>query len=244
MGIENLKNTNKTNKKKLVISIIKVIVLATIVIGIPIYIFIFYGDWLKSIESIDDVVQFLRNYESESMLVYIGLQILQIVISFIPGQAFQMAAGYLYGFWIALGLAMAGAIIGTAITFFLAKILGRDFLHILFGEEKMKYYIEKLNSKKAYTIVFLIYLIPGIPKDMVSYAAGVSEIHFKPFVILSAVGRLPGMIGCLLMGKMLESKNYTGFIIIAVIAIIAFVLCIIFKKKLQSIIDKVYEKIS
>lgn len=241
MGLNNLK---KQDRKKLLFSIFKVFLLLVIVVGIPLYVFFTYGDLLRSFKSIEDVVVFLEKYQSQSMLVYVGLQIIQIVISFIPGQAFQMAAGYLYGFWTALGLAMLGAILGTIITFYLAKLLGRDFLHMAFGEEKMKYYIEKLNSKKAYTIVFLIYLIPGIPKDMVSYAAGLSEIKFKPFVILSAVGRLPGMVGCLLMGNLLESKNYTGVIIIGVIAVIAFALCLIYKKKLQGIIDTIYDKIT
>ncbi len=170
-------------------------------------------------------------------------QIIQIVISIIPGQVFQMAAGYLYGFWPALLFAMAGAILGTSISFTLAKVLGRDFLHIFFGEEKMSYYIERINSKKMYAIVFFLYLIPGIPKDMVSYAAGVSEIKFKPFVIVSAIGRLPGMVGCLLMGDMMMEENYAGAIVIGFFAIVAFCVCIAFRKKIQVLLDKFYQKI-
>ena len=108
----------------------------------------------------------------------------------------------------------------------------------------MSYYIERLNSKKMYAIVFFLYLIPGIPKDMVSYAAGVSEIKFKPFIIISALGRLPGMIGCLLMGDMMMEENYTGAVIIGVFAVIAFALCIIFRKKIHGLLDKFYEKIT
>ena len=69
-------------------------------------------------------------------------------------------------------------------------------------------------------------------------------MKFKPFVILSAVGRLPGMIGCLLMGTLLDIKNYLGVGIIAGIAAIAFLLCIIFRKKINRFLDKLYEKIS
>lgn len=242
MGIENIKKED--NKRKVVISVIKISVLLLIVVGIPLYIFFCQRDFLNRFENIDDIVAFLEHYETESIFIYIGLQILQIVISIIPGQVFQMAAGYLYSFWPALLFAMIGAVLGTAISFLLAKLLGRDFLHLFFGEEKMNYYISRLNSKQAYIIVFLIYLIPGIPKDMVSYAAGVSEMKFKPFVILSAVGRLPGMIGCLLMGTLLDIKNYLGVGIIAGIAAIAFLLCIIFRKKINRFLDKLYEKIS
>lgn len=244
MGVENIKKAEKESKRRVIISIIKITLLLVIVIGFPLYLWFFRGEWIKSFENIDDVVAFLEKYETQSIFVYIGLQIVQIVISIIPGQVFQMAAGYIYGFWPALLFAMAGALAGTAISFMLAKVLGRDFLHIFFGEEKMSYYIERLNSKKMYTIVFFLYLIPGIPKDMVSYAAGVSEIKFKPFIIISALGRLPGMIGCLLMGDMMMEENYAGAIVIGFFAVVAFCICIAFRKKFQVLLDRFYEKIT
>lgn len=244
MGVENLKKAEKENKRKVIISALKILILVLIVIGIPLYIWFFHGDLIKSFENMDDVIAFLERYQTQSIFVYIGLQIIQIVISIIPGQVFQMAAGYLYGFWPALIFAMAGALAGTAISFTLAKVLGRDFLHLFFGEEKMSYYIERLNSKKVYTIVFFLYLIPGIPKDVVSYAAGASDIKFKPFIILSALGRLPGMVGCLLMGTMFVDENYTGVIIIGAIAVFTFCICVAFRKKIQILMDKFYDKIT
>ena len=244
MGVENIKKAEKENKRRVILSVVKISMLVLIVVGIPLYLWFFHGDWIKSFENINDVVAFLEKYETQSIFVYIGLQIVQIVISIIPGQVFQMAAGYIYGFWPALLFAMTGALLGTTLSFMLAKVLGRDFLHIFFGEEKMSYYIERLNSKKMYAIVFFLYLIPGIPKDMVSYAAGVSEIKFKPFIIISALGRLPGMIGCLLMGDMMMEENYTGAVIIGVFAVITFALCIIFRKKIHGLLDKFYEKIT
>lgn len=244
MGVENIKKAEKENKRRVILSVVKISMLVLIVVGIPLYLWFFHGDWIKSFENINDVVAFLEKYETQSIFVYIGLQIVQIVISIIPGQVFQMAAGYIYGFWPALLFAMTGALLGTTLSFMLAKALGRDFLHIFFGEEKMSYYIERLNSKKMYAIVFFLYLIPGIPKDMVSYAAGVSEIKFKPFIIISALGRLPGMIGCLLMGDMMMEENYTGAVIIGVFAVITFALCIIFRKKIHGLLDKFYEKIT
>lgn len=244
MGVENIKKAEKENKRRVIISAAKIMVLLLIVIGIPLYIWFFHGDWIKSFENIDDVVAFLEKYETQSIFVYIGLQIVQIIISVIPGQVFQMAAGYIYGFWPALLFAMTGAVAGTAISFMLAKVLGRDFLHIFFGEERMTYYIERLNSKKMYAIVFFLYLIPGIPKDMVSYAAGVSEIKFKPFLIISSLGRLPGMIGCLLMGYMIMEENYAGAIVIGFFAVVAFFVCIALRKKIQVLLDRFYEKIT
>ena len=243
-GAENLKKQKKQNARKVILSTVKIAVLLLIVIGVPLYLYFFKLDWLKGFRDIDSIVAFLNQYKGQSILIYIGFQIVQIVISVIPGQVFQMAAGYLFGFWPALLYAMTGAVMGTGLSFLLAKLLGRDFLHIFFGEEKMSYYIERLNSKQAYTIVFFLYLIPGLPKDMISYAAGASEMRFKPFLLLSAVGRLPGMVGCLLMGTMVENGNYTGVVIVAVLAVIACGLCLIFRKKINARLDKIYAKIS
>ena len=146
MGVENLKKAKKESRRRVIVSVAKILMLVIIVVGIPLYLWFFHGDWIRGFENIDDVVSFLERYETQSIFIYIGLQITQIVISIIPGQVFQMAAGYLYGFWPALLFAMAGAILGTSISFTLAKVLGRDFLHIFFGEEKMSYYIERINS--------------------------------------------------------------------------------------------------
>ena len=158
-GIENLKSAEKQQHWKVVISIVKITLLLLIIIGIPLYLYFFQFDWLKGFKDIETIVAFLNRYKGQSILIYIAFQIVQIVISVIPGQFFQLAAGYLFGFWASLLYAMVGAVLGTGLSFLLAKLLGRDFLHIFFGEEKMNYYIERLNSKRAYTIVFFLYLI-------------------------------------------------------------------------------------
>lgn len=241
-GIDNLKTSEKKQKRRVIISVLKILLLILIVVGIPLYLYFFHLDFLKSFKNVDTIVALLNQHKSKSIMIYISFQILQVVISVIPGQVVQMAAGYLFGFWQALIFALSGAVIGTSISFWLAKLLGRDFLHIFFGEEKMNYYIERLNSKRAYTLVFFLYLIPGLPKDMISYAAGASEMRFKAFITLSTVGRLPGMIGCLLMGTMAETENYVGVVILGCAAIIACVLCLIFRKKINAKLDTMYQK--
>lgn len=244
VGIQNLKESEKAHRRKVILSVIKIFVLVLIVIGIPLYLYFFHLDFLKEFKDVDAIVALLNQHKSKSIIIYISFQVIQIVISVIPGQVVQMAAGYLFGFWQALLFALTGAVIGTSISFGLAKLLGRDFLHIFFGEEKMSYYIKRLNSKRAYTLVFFLYLIPGLPKDMISYAAGASEMRFKAFITLSTVGRFPGMIGCLLMGTMAESENYVGVGIIGAVAIVVCMFCLIFRKKINTKLDKIYEKLS
>ncbi len=228
---------------KRVFSIVKLLVLLAIVIAIPVNIMLYHHDIIDHFRNIDDVIAMLEHYQWQSILVYIGIQMLQIIISVIPGQAFQFAAGYLYTFFPGLLFSLVGAALGTCVSFYLAKILGKDAVHLFLGEDKTSYYLQRLNSRRAYTIVFLIYLIPGIPKDIVSYVAGISEMKFKPFLAFSLIGRIPGMAGSLLIGALYMREHYIMMGVIAAIAVIAFFLCLIYRKKLQAYIDQFYDRI-
>lgn len=224
-------------------SVIELLVLGFIILAIPLYVYFFKQDLLTEYNSFKDVVALLEAHKTKSVLIYIGLQILQIVISVIPGQVFQFAAGYLYGFFLGLLYSMIGATLGTIISYFMARLLGKNAVHVLFGEERMEKYVAKLNSRGAFNIVFLIYLIPGLPKDMVSYAAGISDMKLKTFLPVSLIGRFPGMAGSLLIGSLYYRGNYTAMTIIIVISVIAFILCLIKRKAIMTYIDKFYEKL-
>ena len=237
-------NIKKAKKTKVVLSVLKLLLLVGIVVAIPLYIVFYQRDFIQQFRSFEDVLAYLEHYRFESIFIYIGIQFLQIIISVIPGQAFQCAAGYLYGFLPGLVFSIVGAFLGTTISFYLAKILGKDAVHLFFGEARTNYFIERLNSKKAYVIVFLLYLIPGLPKDVVSYAAGVSDMNFKAFMAFSMMGRLFGMSGSLLIGAFYFKQHYIGMGIIAVIAVVAFVLCIIYRKKIDRFLDKFYDKVT
>ena len=237
-------NIKKAKKTKLILSILKLTLLIGIVIAVPVYIYFYQQDFINQFKSFNDVIAYLEQYKFESVFIYIGIQILQIVISIIPGQAFQFAAGYLYGFFPGLLFSVIGAFLGTTLSFYLARLLGKSALHLFFGEEQMTYFIERLNSKRAYMIVFLLYLIPGLPKDVVSYAAGVSEMKFKAFMAFSMAGRIFGISGSLLIGALYFHHHYIGMGIIAVVAVVAFVLCIIYRKNINRYLDKFYDRVT
>ena len=228
---------------KVISTILKFVLLLLIVIGLPLYIYFFQPQLIDSMSSIENVNALVKRYHAESILVYIGAQILQIVICVIPGQWLQFAAGYMYGFWLGFLYSLIGAAIGSVVTYYLAKLLGRDAMHLIFGEARINEFIHKLNSKKAIIIVFLIFLIPGVPKDLCNYAAGISEMKLKPFLIVSLVGRSPGMMGSLLIGRQIEAGNYTGAVVIAAVAVILCVVGIIMRKRLTIWMDKAYDRL-
>lgn len=216
--------------------------LLAIIIALPLYVYFTEPELVEQFDSLEEINHLLEEYETASFFVYIGLQIFQIVVSILPGQALQFAAGYVYGFWKGLLLSLAGVTLGTVITFYLARLLGRDALHIVFGEERFSKFIHTLNSKRSFVVLFVIFLIPGIPKDIVTYAAGVSELRVTAFLILSMVGRTPAMIGSILMGSMFYNGSYFGLTVLIVIAVALFIVGITHSDKLIKWIDKAYKR--
>lgn len=243
---KNLKNPQHqggygTTAKKF-LAIAKFGLLLIILVGIPLYIYFFQKDLIESFSSFENIKAFFYENKGRVMITYLILQCLQIIICIIPGQGLQFAVGYFYGIPIGFVLSMFGALIGSIITYYLAKILGHDAVHLFFGEEKIKAMIHRLNSKKAAIIIFFIFLIPGVPKDLCNYAAGLSEMKLKPFLVVSMIGRSAGILGSVVIGSMINSKNYVVAIIIAVIALILFILGIIYHKKVNNYLDKMYDK--
>ena len=235
---------DKIHKRiKVISTILKFALLLLIIIGLPLYIYFFEPQLIDSMSSMENVNALFEHYHAESILVYIGAQILQIIICVIPGQWLQFVAGYMYGFWLGFLYSIIGAAIGSVVTYYLAKLLGRDAMHLIFGEARINEFIHKLNSKKAIVIVFLIFLIPGVPKDLCNYAAGISEMKLKPFLIVSLVGRSPGMMGSLLIGRQIEAGNYTGAIVVAAVAVVLCVVGIIMRKRLTGWMDKAYDRL-
>ena len=244
MSISKAQKQALRKKIKTISAILKLLLLLFILIGVPLYIYFCHHEVLDFFSDLDSVNAFFEEYKAESIAIYLCAQIIQIIICIIPGQWLQFAAGYMYNFWGAYLLSLIGAAIGSVITYYLAKLLGSDAMHLIFDEKQIKHNLDRFNSKKAVVLVFLVYLIPGIPKDFCNYIAGISEMKFKLFLVVSLIGRSPGMIGSILIGCSVDLGRYIGAAIIAAFAIILFALGIIFRKKIHSFLDRLYDKLT
>ncbi len=228
--------------RKKVIAVVKLILLVIIIAGIPAFLYFFYGSDVFSKDTAYRVIGYLRQNSRIAFLLIIGLQIVQVVICVLPGQPIQFAASYMFGVGVGFLLSIIGAVIGTVISFYLAVFLGSDAMHLFFGEEKIKEYQRRLNSGRGLLLAFLIYLIPGIPKDLVSYAAGISGLRFRPFLLVATLGRSPGMIGSLLLGHFFGKQNYTAIAVLSVIVAAILLICFIKREELIGFLDRIEMK--
>lgn len=235
---------DEMSRSRKLLTILKFALLIIVVVGIPLYIYLMYPEVLREFDDLDSINALLERYKGFSVLVYLGLQIFQIVVSVLPGQVLQFSSGYFYGFWFGYLFSIVGVALGTIITFYLARLLGKDAMYLLFGEKRFSRFVELLNRKKAHIVIFVIYLVPGIPKDLISYAAGVSEFRLEALLLLSLVGRTPAMMVSIVIGQMTRSENYTWAIILAGVAVILFILCIVKRKMLMAWADQLYNKLN
>ena len=227
-------------------TILKFLLLIGIIVGIPLYLYFNHGEVLSNLKNTENLKAFaesLGENKYKSVLIYVIIQFLQIVISIIPGQIIQMAGGYLFGIIMGTVLSLIGAAFGTTTAYFLGKYLGRDAIRLFIGPEKTDYYVERLNSKRAYIITLILYLIPGLPKDVLAYPAGISNMKYKAFLPISLIGRLPAMLASILIGSFYRTGNYYGAGVILVVGVVIFIICVIFRKQINEYIDKYYKKI-
>ena len=227
---------------KKAIAVLKLILLVFIVAGIPAFLYLKYGSGIFSKDTASTFAEYLRQNSRIAFLLIIGLQVIQVVVCILPGQPIQFAASYMFGVGVGFLLSVIGAVIGTTISFCLAKVLGSEAMHLFFGEEKVKEYQRRLNSGKGLLIAFLIYLIPGVPKDLVSYAAGISEMRFRPFVVAATIGRSPAMLGSLLVGHFFGKQNYTAIAVLSVIIAVLLIVCFVKREALIGFLDRIEMK--
>jgi len=229
------------------LSVLKLIVLVAIIAGIPAYIVLLNPDLIEKINTLEEAQTFLMSFVEKNdftklYLSYFGLQVLQIIIFIIPGQFINMAAGWLLGFPAGFLLSLAGAAAGTVITYYLSIILGQSAMRVLIEPQKFNKFLERLNSERAYIAVLILYMVPGLPKDFMGYVAGVSNMKFLPFLVLSLIGRAPALAVSIMTGSMIHKESYIGVILLAALMVVLFVIGLINRNRLINFIDHGYEK--
>lgn len=177
---------------------------------------------------IDDV----RNAGPLGFLILLAIQFMQIVVAFIPGEVVQMAAGMMYGPWLGAAVVLLGCIISSAFVFAVVHRLGAPFVRDMVPTK----YLDKFNafeeSGKLSIMVFILFLIPAMPKDTFTYLVPLTNMRMRDFLVLSNVGRIPGIVISTYAANSLVDGNITQSIIIfAVIAIVA----IVFRDKIMNL---------
>lgn len=179
---------------------------------------------LGSIESFfsdtDAIISFVQSLGPLGPLSYILLQIFQTVVAPIPGNLVGSIGGFLFGWWGVLWTTI-GACIGAIIVFWISRKVGRRIIEKFIKKPTLDKFDFLLRGNRAPLLIFLIYLIPGLPDDTVCYIAGLTKVPIKTLVVLFVIGRLPAVVVNNYIGMGLGDGNFTlVFILVAISAVL------------------------
>lgn len=143
-------------------------------------------------------------------LVYVGMVIVQVVVAVIPGEPFEIAAGYAFGAVEGTVLCLLASVAGSMAVFFLVRRFGMRLVRLFFSEEQIGKVRFLQSTPNRNIVYFLIFFCPGTPKDLLCYVAGLTDMSPLTWLLISSVGRIPAIITSTLGGSALGEKNY-GF---------------------------------
>jgi uncharacterized membrane protein YdjX (TVP38/TMEM64 family) len=137
--------------------------------------------------------QVIRDAGFFGPLIFIAIQIIQVVIAPVPGQVAGLLGGYLFGTWLGLLYSLIGATLGFTFVFLLARRFGRPLIERFFDAKHISRFDFMINKNGPFAL-FLVFLLPVFPDDLICYLAGLTRIPIRQLVVISLAGRLPGYL--------------------------------------------------
>lgn len=150
-------------------------------------------------------------------LIFVGMVILQVLVAFIPGEAIELAAGYAFGAVEGTLLSMTGIAIGSWIIFWLVRKFGVRMVEVFFTKKSISEVGFLKNTKKTKVIAFLLMLIPGTPKDFLSYFAGLTNLTLAQWLSIVLIARAPSVITSTVTGAAAGEEHYGLAVIMLVL---------------------------
>lgn len=185
------------------------------------------------LNNLDEFKVIIKGYGPFASLIILLLQILQVVIAVIPGDAVNLLGGYVLGSWWGFIISFIGMMCGSIIAFFISRKFGRKVVVKLVKREKLDSIYNKVNHKMTSIGLFILCSIPFMPRDVLVYAVGLTTINPKKFFIIYGLARLPLILLMSITGNSLYSSSKLTYALLAILISI-FILYFGFKKKKTS----------
>ncbi len=147
-------------------------------------------------------------------IAFVGMMALQIIVAFIPGEPLEIGAGYAFGVAEGTLLCLLGALLGGTVVFLLVKKWGRPFVTLFLSEEKLNSLKFLQDEKRLNLIAYLLFLIPGTPKDVMTYLVGLTPMKLPFWIFLTFTARFPSVITSTVGGDALGTQNYSFAIVV------------------------------
>jgi uncharacterized membrane protein YdjX (TVP38/TMEM64 family) len=170
-------------------------------------------------------------------LVFIGVQILQVVFAPIPGEASGFAGGYLFGTLPGFAYSTIGLTVGSAIDFTLGRILGRRYVAKWIPDKYLQRF-DALARRQGAILFFLFFVLPGFPKDYLCIFLGLTSLSVKVFILMAAIGRMPGTFMLSLQGAQVFQKDHTTLALLIAITLAFVIPAYLWRERIYKWVDR------
>lgn len=227
----------KNKNSKLILNII----LACLFVGILIALTICFAPHIiKLVSDPQKFRAYLLSFGPWCAVVFMFFQVLQVVIAIIPGEPVQIAGGYIFGTVLGAIYSTIGITAGYIIVFVAVRLFGLPLVKKLVSEKDFNKFNILINSSRLEATIFLLFLIPGIPKDILVYIAGLTPINGFTFFVIITIARLPAMVGSSYIGAKMQTNEYAIVIIVSVIAVVLFMTGFLLKDRIIGFLHKFF----
>jgi uncharacterized membrane protein YdjX (TVP38/TMEM64 family) len=192
---------------------------------------------LKEFKTDSDVLRKeILAYGPYAPLVFIAVQILQVIFAPIPGEASGLVGGYLFGTWPCFAYSTIGLTIGSVIAFGAGRLLS-SFFPARFRHTNFYQRFNHLIDRSDYLIPFVLFVLPGFPKDSLSYLLGMSAMPLPIFIFVAGVGRMPGTLLLAANGAEAYSGDYLRLAILLLFSVALVVPALLYRHRLLAILQ-------
>lgn len=211
------------------------ILLLLALIGFGAFLFIHFDLYLFFTDK-NKLINFIKTSRYDEV-AFIAMQIVQVVVAVIPGEISGFIGGYLYGpFWGTL-YSTIGLTIGSWLAFMLARFFGEPLLEKVVKKEVFEKF-DDFMEHKGLLVSFLLFLIPGFPKDYLCYIMGVSRMPASTFIIISTIGRFFGTMMLSISGNIAREEHYKLLGVVVAAAIVVSLLAWRYHDRILEILKK------
>lgn len=152
--------------------------------------------------------QWVNSHGLLGPLAFLGMMVLQVFVAVIPGEPLEIGAGYAFGAVEGTLLCILGAAIGSTLVFLFVRRFGVRAVEVFISREKIHSLRFLQNTRRVHLFLLVAFLLPGTPKDVLCYVAGLTTLKLGPFILISSICRLPSIVTSTIGGSALGSGQW------------------------------------
>lgn len=212
-----MKKENLSEKQKKILGAVSIAVFVLFSVAVAWFIGV---PMIKLLDEPEKFRHWVDGYGVLGRLIFVGMVVLQGVVVIIPGEPFEIGAGYAFGAIEGTLLCVIGSVISSLIVFLLVRTYGVHLVEVFFSKDKIQSLKFLQDRKKLVLILFIVSLVPGTPKSLFSYFVGLTPIKLSTWLTIVAIARIPSIMTSTVGGNALGESEYGLAVLVFAITIV------------------------